>query len=43
MLKFAGLLGVAHFFWQATFNGQRYAFVSEGRWTRILNTNVLSF
>jgi hypothetical protein len=39
MLKFAGFLGVAHLFWQATFNGQRYAFLSEVRWTRTLNTN----
>jgi hypothetical protein len=30
-------------FWQATFNGQCYAFVSEVWWTHTLNTNVLSF
>jgi hypothetical protein len=29
MLKFAGFLGVAHFFGRLLFNGQRYPFVSE--------------
>jgi hypothetical protein len=43
MLKFAGFLACGLLFWQATFNGQRFAFVSEVRWTCTLNTNVLSF
>jgi hypothetical protein len=41
MLKCAGFLGVAYFFGRPL-NGQRYAFVSEVRWTRTLNTNVVS-
>jgi hypothetical protein len=44
ILKFAGFLGVADFFGRLLLMFmQRYAFVSEVRWTRTLNTNVLSF